>query len=69
MSSITKKIKEASSYREDIEDLELSIGHVPAYDEEQESEVITRMTIYFDGYRADMLVGTLESIYFPLKDF
>lgn len=29
----------ASSYRADFEELEIDLGHVPAYDEEQESEI------------------------------
>jgi hypothetical protein len=37
-----KKIdyKKFSSYRSDYEELELELGHVPDYNEEQESEII-----------------------------
>ena len=34
-----KTFMSASSYRSDFEELELELGHIPDYDEEQESEV------------------------------
>lgn len=35
----SKDFAKASSYRSDFEELELELGHIPDYDEEQESEV------------------------------
>jgi hypothetical protein len=36
----TKKIDEVSSFRKDYkENIEIELGHVPDYDEEQESEI------------------------------
>ncbi len=32
---------EASSFRLEYEGLEIELGHVPSYDEEQESELVT----------------------------
>ncbi len=31
---------EASSFRDDFDGLEIELGHVPSYDEEQESELV-----------------------------
>jgi len=31
---------EVSSFRDDFDELEIELGHVPAYDEEQESELV-----------------------------
>ena len=31
---------EVSSFRDDFDELEIELGHVPSYDEEQESELV-----------------------------
>ncbi len=34
------RFEDTSSFREDYEGIEIELGHVPSYDEEQESEVV-----------------------------
>jgi hypothetical protein len=38
---LTEDFTKISSYRLEIEDLEIQLGHIPDYSEEQESEILT----------------------------